>query len=114
MNKINYTLISIGVICLLTSCKQNIKKETEKTEFPDKVHYVSIDGLWRVTSETAIKFSHGTLEPIILISGDAQGDLKARGCFLWDGHFYDYWEYDSVLYIDSTNQLVITDKEGRN
>jgi CubicO group peptidase (beta-lactamase class C family) len=112
MNKINYTLISIGVICLLTSCKQNIKTEIELNEFPNKVHYVSIDGIWRVTPETAIKFPHGTLEPIILISGDAQGDLKARGCFLWDGHFYDYWEYDSVLYIDSTNQLVIADIEG--
>ena len=81
MKKIKYVFISIAVFGLLYCCKQTINTETEQTEFLNNKHYVSIDGLWRVTPETAIKFPHGTLEPIILISGEAQGNLTARGWF---------------------------------
>ena len=107
MNKIKYVLIAIGFFCLLVSCNQTTNPEINQAEFVNNKHYVSIDGLWRVTPETAIKYPHGTLEPIIQVSGDAFGKLTARGCFLWERRFYDYWEFSSVQFIDSTNQLVI-------
>ena len=97
---------------MLFGCKQTTDTVLKQDESPENIHYVSIDGLWRVTPETSIKYPHGTLEPIILISGDAQGNPTAKGCFLWDNRFYDYWEYDSFQFIDSTNQLVISDIEG--
>lgn len=112
MKKINSVLMSIGIFGFLISCKEPIKTGIEKTEFLKTIHYVSADGLWRVTPETAIKFPHGTLEPIIQISGDAYGKLTARGCFIWENRFYDYWEFNTVQFIDSTNQLVIVDNEG--
>jgi CubicO group peptidase (beta-lactamase class C family) len=112
MKKINSVLMSIGIFGFLISCKEPIKTGIEKTEFLKTIHYVSADGLWRVTPETAMKFPHGTLEPIIQISGDAYGKLTARGCFIWENRFYDYWEFNTVQFIDSTNQLVIVDNEG--
>lgn len=106
MDKIQYVILSIGVFGLLISCKQTIDPGKQQAESLHK-HYVSIDGLWRVTPETAIKYPHGTLEPIIQVSGDAQGKLTARGCFLWENRFYDYWDFNRVQFIDSTNQLVV-------
>ena len=112
MDKIKYVLISIGIFVIFISCKQTLNTEIKQAEFLNNRHYVSIDGFWRVTPETAIKYPHGTLEPIIQVSGDAFGKLTVRGCFLWDNRFYDYWEFNSVQFIDSTNQLVIVDNEG--
>ncbi len=107
MKKLKYVLIVFGFFGFLFSCNHTINPETEQPESVTNKHYVSIDGLWRVTPETAIKYPHGTLEPIIQVSGDAFGNLAARGCFLWEGRFYDYWEFNRVQFIDSTNQLVI-------
>ena len=113
MNKIKYVLISIGIFGFLISCKQKtINTEIKQAEFLNNKHYVSMDGLWRCTPETAYQYPHGTLEYIIQINGDAFGELTARGCFLWNDRFYDYWEFDSVQFMDSTNQLVIVDNEG--
>lgn len=112
MKKIKFVLISIGIFSFLNCCKEPINTEIEQAEFLKNRRYVSIDGLWRVTPETAIKYPHGTLEPIILISGDAYGKLTARGCFLWENRIFDYWEFNTVQFIDSANQLVIVDNEG--
>lgn len=112
MKKMKSVLVLIGIFGFLISCKEPINPEIKQAEFLKNRHYVSIDGLWRVTPETAIKYPHGTLEPIIQISGDAYGKLTVRGCFLWENRFYDYWEFNTVQFIDSTNQLVIVDNEG--
>lgn len=112
MKKAQYIIILIGVSVLLISCKQAINPEINQTKVADNQRYVSLDGLWRVTPETATKYPHGTLEPIILISGDAYGKLTARGCFLWENRFYDYWHFETFQYADSANQLVIIDNEG--
>lgn len=72
----------------------------------------NIKGLWRCTPETALKFPNGTLEPVIKINEDDYGKLMVQGCFLWEKRFYDYWEIKSFKFTDSTNQLVMVDKEG--
>ncbi len=80
---------------------------SETTGYTGGKHYVSMDGLWRVTPETALKYPHGTLELLIDISGDAYDDFAARGCCIWDDRFYDYWEFDSVHFCDSTRKITI-------
>ena len=112
MKKMKFVLISLGIFGFLISCNESINTGIKQAEFLQNNHYVSIDGHWRVTPETAINYPHGTLEPVILIRGDAFGKLTARGCFLWDKRFYDYWDIKSVQFIDSTNQLVLVDNEG--
>jgi CubicO group peptidase (beta-lactamase class C family) len=107
-----YVLIIIGFFGFLVSYKQTGSTEIKQAEFPKKIHYVSLDGLWRCTPETAYQYPHGTLEYLIQINGDAVDKLTARGCFIWDDRFYDYWEFDSVQYLDSANQLIIVDNEG--
>jgi len=105
MEKIVCVLIAIGFSGFLISCNQTKNTKIDQTELVNNDHYVSIDGLWRVTPETAIKYPHGTLEPIIQISGDAFGQLAIRGCFLWDGLFYDYWDLKNIQLTDSTHQI---------
>jgi CubicO group peptidase (beta-lactamase class C family) len=112
MKKIKYVLISIGVFGFLISCKQTSNTEIRQAEFLNNKHYVSIDGLWRCTPETALQFPNGTLEPIIKISGDIYNKLTVQGCFLWDELFYDYWELIDIQFNDSTNQLTIVDSNG--
>ncbi|MBI9038119.1 MAG: serine hydrolase [Bacteroidales bacterium] len=111
--KLSKIFILPTLILLLFSCNHEPKIRNIPQTDVDKTEYVSIDGLWRVTPETAIKYPHGTLEPIIQVSGDAFGKLSVQGCFLWDKRFYDYWEFNSVQFIDSINQLVVGyDEEG--
>jgi CubicO group peptidase (beta-lactamase class C family) len=112
MNKTKYLLISIGIFGFLISGKQATNTEIKQSELLNDTHYVSIDGLWRCTPETASQFPNGTLEFIIQINGDAFGKLSVQGCFLWESRFYDYWELKNVQFIDSTNQLNMVVGEG--
>ncbi len=112
MKVLEFLVLIIFFNFLFIGCQNNPDQNNGSSDKNKGQHYISIDGLWRVTPETAIKFPHGTLEPAIQISGDAFGKLTVRGCFLWDHRFYDYWEIDSIQFIDSTNQLVLVDKEG--
>lgn len=107
MNKISLYFISIVIFGILISCKKNTKPEINQAGFVNDKRYVSIDGLWRVTPETAIKFPNGTLEPIILFQTNSRGKLTAQGCFLWDNRFYDYWPLKNIQFNDSTNSLAI-------
>lgn len=112
MQRTILVLLSIVIFSLLISCKQTENTETNQAELTDEKHYVSIDGLWRCTPETAVQFPNGTLEPVIKISGDAYGNLSVQGCFLWDGQFYDYWDIKDFKFTDSTNQFEMVYEEG--
>jgi len=107
-----YGLVLIAIFGFLVGCNQHVNTEINTVGYGNVKQYVSLDGLWRVTPETSIKYPHGTLEPIILICGNARGKFSARGCFLWEGHFYDYWNFNKMEFIDSTNQLIITYNDG--
>ena len=112
MKKTKYILVTIGILSYLISWKLPINAQIEQAEFLNTTHIVSIDGLWRCTQETAYQYPHGTLEYIIQINSDSLGKLTARGCFLFNDRFFDYWEFDSIQFIDSTKQLVFVDNEG--
>lgn len=114
MKRIIYGLIITAILSFLVACTQtqNSQTEIDKNEMQKSEHFVSIDGLWRVSPETAIKYPHGTLEPIIQVNGGYNKKLIARGCFLWESRFYDYWNIDSIQYIDSTNELFMFYDDG--
>ena len=97
---------------LFVGCGHNSDQNDKSSRIGIEQHYISIDGVWRCTPETALKFPNGTLEPIIKITGDAYGNLKVKGCFLWEKEFYDYWEIKSYKFSDSTNQLEMVTNEG--
>jgi hypothetical protein len=112
LNNSRIIILSVTVLGFLISCNRNSNTEIEQSKFSIQKKYVSIDGLWFCTPETALEFPNGVLEPVIQISGDAFGKLNVRGCFLWDNRFYDYWELKSIEFIDSLNQLWIVAKNG--
>ncbi|MDX9906912.1 MAG: serine hydrolase [Bacteroidales bacterium] len=105
-----HVVIAIVITWFLTGCNHRVNTETKQADPQNHKHHVSMDGLWRVSPETAKKFPHGTLEFVINISGEASGNTTARGCFLWDDRFFDYWNFDSVRV--SGNQVVLVDEEG--
>ena len=106
-------LKSISLVILSTvifnSCQSKNDITHTSSDTTQASHYVSIDGLWRCTPETSLKFPNGTLEPVIKISGTINKKLTVRGCFLWDGLYYDEWELVNIQFDDSTNQLKIVD-----
>lgn len=112
MKKIKFVFVTIGLFISLISCRQTPNPELKQDATQKHERYISIDGLWRVTQETAIKYPHGTLEPVIYLTGEAGDKLSARGCFLWENRFYDYWTFDSVRFINADNQLLIFNNEG--
>jgi CubicO group peptidase (beta-lactamase class C family) len=112
MKLIKTPLLLILLNIFPLGCQHYPDKNNQPTTANQAQHYISIDGLWRCTPETALKFPNGTLEPVIKISGNAYGNLQVQGCFLWEKRFYDYWEIKSFKFTDSTNQLEMVFEEG--
>jgi len=109
-------LKSISLVILSTvifnSCQRNNDFTDTSSDTTQASHYVSIDGLWRCTPETSLKFPNGTLEPVIKISGSINKKLTVQGCFLWDGLYYNEWELVNIQFDDSTRQLKMVDGSG--
>ena len=103
-------LILTAIIFTRCHYKNDIAYTSSNTE--QASHYVSIDGLWRCTPETSLKFPNGTLEPVIQISGATKRKLTVQGCFLWDSLYYDEWKIVNIQFNDSTNQLTMVDGNG--
>jgi len=98
-------ILSIG--CHNKSELSNISSNPERTS-----HYTSIDGIWKCTPETCLKFPNGTLEAVIKINNDPNRELTVQGCFLWEGRYYDEWKLEKIQFNESTNQLTIVDNSG--
>ncbi len=108
--KIFFLFILLNIFQI--GCQQSQDNKNIPAANDQAKHYISIDGLWRCTPETALKFPNGTLEPIIRINGDAYGNIQVQGCFLWENEFYDYWEIKNFKFSDSTNQFEMVFGEG--
>ena len=101
----------LTLIILFQGCDQKpITENLHSYEEPVTNYYTSIDGLWRCTEETSLKFPEGVLEPMILISGSQFDNLRIKGCFLWDGRYHDKWELMDVKYDEVSKQLVFVDR----
>ena len=110
MNKANSIILSIVIFVLLIGC--NKIPEASRSRIQNKVDYVTIDGLWKCTPETALKLEDLTIEPVVYISGGMSKQPSAKGCFTWDGSFRDYWWLEKIEYNDSTNEIKIKDEDG--
>ena len=101
-------IVAILIIFFGTGCQERKENDTSSNA-GQASHFVSINGIWKCTPETSLKFPNGTLEPVIWISGATIRDLSVRGCFLWDGSYYDEWDLVDIQFDDSTYQLEIID-----
>jgi CubicO group peptidase (beta-lactamase class C family) len=119
MYRFNYLMPLFLAILIFSGCRNeisNISAEpgtvTEMNFLSSDTAYVSINGLWRCTNETALRFPNGILEPLIMFIGNDPNNLSVKGCFLWDGRFYDEWHLADYYYNDSTLELILKDEDG--
>lgn len=103
-----FPLLASAVIGMLLGCAVGKPSEKQNAS-PQEDHTLAwLRGLWKVTPETTIKHPRGTLEPMFLL-GDVTGDSTSlRGCFLWEGRFYDYWYLQRIEVVDSSDSLLMT------
>lgn len=73
--------------------------------------YISLDGLWHCTPETAMKFKHGTLNSVIRIMTNNDHELTAKGYFLWNDQYNDNWELIDIQFNDSLKEITIIDAD---
>lgn len=111
MNKNKIFFLSVALLGLLSACTQK-DLGSAKQNNNERSDYISIDGLWKCTPETALKLEDLTLEPLISISGETSNKLSVEACFIWEGQFRDYWWLSGIEYCDSSNQIIIQDKDG--
>jgi len=73
---------------------------------------LSVKGIWTCTPETALDYPESKLITALLISEGKDGNLEARGCFMWDGSYLNPWELEQVSFNDTTQTLTLDDSEG--
>lgn len=112
MTLIRSLLSPIIIGLLLTGCQNQPAPEDKTAGASARERYVSIDGLWKCTDETALHFESITIEATMHISGSIQDQLSARGCFMWEGRFRDYWPLSDIQFNDTTGQLTFRDRAG--
>ena len=89
-----------------------------KRKLPKSLHpfsqraYVTIDGLWKSTSETALHLPSITLQPIIHIQGNLQNDLMVQGCFIAESQFMNSWKLSNIEYTEEDRKIIFHDQQG--
>ncbi len=73
VNQAKYVLKPISLVLLttisFTGCHHKNDTTYTHSDTARSSHFVSIDGIWRCTPETSLKFPNGRLEPVIMIGG---------------------------------------------
>ena len=111
MKPLKFLLLQI-IILMFSSCHNKCDSTSPLLKTTKDSHYMSIDGLWKCTKETALQLQTISLESVIKISGSIFNKLTVQGCFLLDGQFMDYWGVTDIQFNDSTNQITIHDEDG--
>lgn len=105
-------LLASTALGMLLGCAVG-KTSVTRNASPQPDHtLVWLRGLWKVTPETTIKHPRGTLEPMFLLGGVMGDSTSLRGCFLWEGRFYDYWNLQRIEVVDSSNRMLMTFDDG--
>lgn len=112
MKTLKRILVVLFTAVLLNSCHSNSDITTNDVVSQQAGHYVSIEGLWISTPETSLKFSSGTLCPIIQIKRNNSGELIVRGFYLWNGDYYKEWGVVDFKYDKLTRCITIIDEIG--
>lgn len=71
-----------------------------------------IEGLWITTEETSAKFVHGTQKIVLQIRQNQDGELTARGIFIWNGDYRSEWNLVDIEYDNLTHSITINDTDG--
>lgn len=72
----------------------------------------SLEGIWVCTPETALDYPESKLITALLIGESKDGNIEARGCFMWEGNYLNPWELEQAFYTDSTRTLTLVDGDG--
>ncbi len=72
----------------------------------------SVEGIWVCTPETAYDYPESRWITALLIGEAKDGNIEARGCFMWDGSYLNPWELEQASFNDSTRTLTLVDSEG--
>ena len=99
MKTLKLVMLVISVAATLISCHSG----TSTNE---------IKGVWVATEETALKYPHGTQKGVLQIGQDQDGELTARGIFLWNDEYMKEWELVDIDYDHLTHQITIVDSDG--
>ncbi len=75
-------------------------------------HDPSLEGIWICTPETAFDFPESKWITALLIGEGKDGNIEARGCFMWDGSYLNPWELEQASFNDSTKTLTLVDSDG--
>ncbi|MGP8322621.1 MAG: serine hydrolase domain-containing protein [Methanosarcinaceae archaeon] len=106
-------VIALGISLSLTlSCTYQNKTVSETEISTSLEKYVTLDGMWKSTPETALHLKSITLQPVIHISGSFQNNLLVQGCFMWDGLFRDYWWLSEIEYDEAERKVILHDQDG--
>ncbi len=73
---------------------------------------LSLEGIWISTPETAFDYPESKWITALLIGESRDGNVEARGCFMWDDSYLNPWVLEHVSYNDSTQTLTLVDNEG--
>lgn len=107
-----FRLLALSLACFI-SCNPHTEIRSESVKPEPNSNYVTPDGLWKCTPQTALHFGDLSMEPVIHISGSITGELHVQACFSWkDGLFYDYWLLDDIRYDEDLGELLIQDQDG--
>ncbi len=99
-------------LLLLTNCISDKDTPAESTSLSSPEHYVTLDGLWKSTSETALHLPSITLQPVIHIQGNLQNDLMVQACFIADGDFMNSWKLSNLEYTPEDQKIIFHDQQG--
>jgi CubicO group peptidase (beta-lactamase class C family) len=111
MKKHPHPLTFLILVTISTACQYEPAPKKTLSNENSKETYVSMDGLWKCTPETALHFGSITLEATVYITGSMMNHLSVQGCFIWDGRFRDYWWLDDIQYVDSLRQITLVDRD---
>ena len=71
-----------------------------------------MEGLWISTEETSANFLSGTKKTVLWIEQANNGELTARGFFLWNGGYQREWELVGIKYDESSHSISIIDSDN--
>lgn len=98
MKTFKLILLSLSVVILHSCNKSGLNAD--------------IEGLWISTEETSAKFLNGTQKVVLHIGQNQDGELTARGMFIWEGNYQEDWNLVDMEY-DNLNQIItIEDIDG--
>ena len=96
----NITLTGFICLSLLWNCDRQVLPE------PSPV------GIWVSTTDTVNGVPESNWTTALLIDAGNERKIEARGCFMWEGSYFNPWEIEQASYIDSIRTLTLLDSDG--